>query len=101
MNTSQFDPLCVDEEQQTPLHRAAANGHVEVVSYFIIAQECKCLISTGDQHKKTPVHLAAANGRLQVVKFFTENIKWDPNSKSEYIRGRFFMRLVKMVILML
>ena len=72
--------LCPDENRQTPLHRAAAEGKLEVVKYFAIFHQCNLLVE--DKFSNTPLHLSALNGHLDVVKFLTESMNCDPNIQS-------------------
>ena len=57
---------------QTPLHQAAENGHIDVCQYI--------MKNTGDLNSKcrwskTPLHYAACNGHLEVCKYIMENTK--------------------------
>ena len=82
VNTHHCDPLHPDEDNETPLHIAAANGRLEVVSYFSITQDCNLLIKS--KYNNTPLHDASFNGHLEVVRFLIEDMKCDPNCKGQY-----------------
>ncbi len=61
------DPAIInirDEIQQTPLHIAAENGHLDIVKIFISADAD---INAEDENKNTPLHLAAAAGNIAAV----------------------------------
>ena len=78
------DPLCLDENKETPLHNAARGGKLEVVRYFAITHQCNVLVKNNVGN--TPLHDAALNGHLEVVKFLTEDMKCDPNFKGQFER---------------
>ena len=78
------EPLYPDEVKMTPLHLAAANGRLQVVTYFAITQDCNLLIK--DAYNDTPLHDASLNGHLDVIGFFIEDMKCDPNCKGQYER---------------
>ena len=54
----------LDDDEQTPLHTAAMNGHVAIVTQLMKASgesECKEL-AMDDKYQMTPFHLACENG---------------------------------------
>jgi ankyrin repeat protein len=53
----------------TPLHSAAANGHLDVVK-FLVAQQAE--VNAKETDGWTPLHLAARYGYLDIVKFLVE-----------------------------
>ena len=65
----------------TPLHRAAANGHLSVVEY-LVNQEAD--INAKDRYEKTPLHLASSNGHLSVVEYLV-NQEADINAIGEHV----------------
>ncbi len=59
-----------EKNQYTPLHWAAANGHVEVMQYLI---EHGADISARDKNGTTPIHLAAENDQIEALKFLLDH----------------------------
>ena len=84
VETHHCNPLCTDKDNSTPLHRAAANGRLEVLSYFVITRKCNILIK--NKNYNTPLHYAALRGHLKVVKFITVNMNCDPDCKGRFKR---------------
>ena len=54
-----------DEYGQTPLHRAAINGHTEAVNALI--KEGGADVNAQDIYRQTPLHCAADNGHTDIV----------------------------------
>ncbi|KAM7515730.1 hypothetical protein LguiA_005313 [Lonicera macranthoides] len=73
-----------DSKGVTPLHLAAANGHLEVVRHLILDQNQNQNHLQGgsgtfsflikDDEGNTPLHMAADNGHKQVVKLFISKL---------------------------
>ena len=74
------DPMCRDSKQNIPLHRAAQNGHIEVVKF--LTAELHCDPTSGNSNGDTAVHLAVANGHMDIVQFFISDQNCDPNMHS-------------------
>ena len=55
--------------KQTALHKAASQGHVEIVEYLIEKGADVLLLDGVDM---TPLHLAARDGRIRVAKVLLE-----------------------------
>jgi ankyrin repeat protein len=68
--------LCPDEDRNTPFHRAAHKGHLEVVKFY--AEEAGCDPNCEGQWEKTPLHCASQNGHLDVVKYLVDAHHCDP-----------------------
>ena len=66
------DPEAVDDNGDTPLHCAAAQGCLDSVKYLTL--ELNCNPSPIDNYGNTPLHDAARNGHLEVVKFLVETL---------------------------
>ena len=60
----------------TPIHRAAQNGHLEVVKMLANFTENP---NATNSDGLTPIHLAAMNGHTQVVKYLSKFTK-NPNA---------------------
>ena len=60
----------------TPLHYAALNGHLEVVRFFI--EDMKCDPNCNGQYERTPLYLASGGGHLDVVKYLVDTYHCDP-----------------------
>lgn len=56
--------------RETPLHLAAAKGHLDVVRVLIDSGVGK---ETGSSMGRTPLHLAASHGHMEVVLFLLES----------------------------
>ncbi|KAF4951952.1 hypothetical protein FGADI_7068 [Fusarium gaditjirri] len=56
---------------RTPLHLAAANGHVDICKFLIDERSIDKNVQDADQ--QTPLHLAAANGQASVVSFLIDS----------------------------
>jgi len=68
-------------QKQTPLHRAAYNGQLDIVKFLTLEKHCKP--NQRDILKDTPFHIAAKYGHLQVVQFFIEELKC-PNTRGQH-----------------
>ena len=66
------DPLCPDEDNETPLHRAVLTGQSEVAKYLISTLDCNI-----------PLHHTALYNNLKVVKFFIKELSYNPNCKNK------------------
>ncbi|KAH3903513.1 Yar1p SCDLUD_001154 [Saccharomycodes ludwigii] len=84
---------CVDKDTKvTPLHMAAANGHLEVVNYLLKlvkdnSNEQDTLqkwVNQGNNNGNTALHWAALNGQLEVVKCLCEDYNADPFIKNKF-----------------
>ncbi|KAG5355734.1 Ankyrin repeat-containing protein [Yarrowia sp. B02] len=73
--------------ESTPLHYAAANGHIDVVKYLLglVGEDSEAqaaFISAQNDSGNTALHWAALNGNLDIVKLLCE-AKADPFIKNE------------------
>lgn len=69
----------------TPVHMAAANGHLEVVKYLLSLvdeREAAELANAKNETGNTPLHWAAYNGHLDVVKVLVEKYGADVYAKN-------------------
>jgi len=58
-----------DDDQRTPLSRAAAEGHLDVVKFLVNEADPKADVESKSNAGWTPLSFVAWNGRLEVVKF--------------------------------
>ena len=85
--TSTFNPSVEDDNGDTPLHIAAANGgngHMETVKFFTEEKGCDPLFR--DKYGDTPLHTAALGGSLNVNKFFINEKQCNPMSRGQFGR---------------
>jgi len=54
-----------DEINSTPLHYAAANGHIDLVQIFLLNEAD---VNAVNDFRETPLHCAAGKGQVEVVK---------------------------------
>jgi ankyrin repeat protein len=54
-----------DKNQDTPLHWAAENSHVEAMRVLLKAGAA---VDAEDEHKRTPLHWAAENGHIEAMR---------------------------------
>ena len=73
-----YDVSCVNCIEQTPLHLAAAKGHLNVVRVLI--SEFKADVN-GMGNGDTPLHWAASGGHLDVVRVLISEFLADPNTR--------------------
>ena len=64
------DPTSRDENNDTALHLAVLEGHLDIVQFFISNQKCDPNIP--GQYGGTLLHCAAEFGHLHIVKYLTE-----------------------------
>lgn len=79
--------------QSTPFHMAAANGHLEVLKYFLslISNEDdkKAVLNAQNDSGNTALHWAALNGHLEIVQLLCDNDA-DPFIRNTYDHDVFF-----------
>lgn len=74
-----------DITQSTPVHMAAANGHLAVVEYLlglVLREEAVALANRANESGNTPLHWAAYNGHLNIVKLLVEQYDADVFAKN-------------------
>ena len=77
--------MCRNSDQDTPLHWAALEGHIDVVKFLTLEMHCDPTSRNADSN--TALHVAAGNGHLDVVQFFISDQNCDPNiSGGQYNR---------------
>ncbi|RCK56322.1 Ankyrin repeat-containing protein YAR1 [Candida viswanathii] len=75
-----------DITSSTPLHMAAANGHLEVVKYLLLLiskDDVKAFIEAKNDNGNTALHWASYNGHLEVVQYLVEEFNADPFIKNK------------------
>ncbi|KAG6844042.1 hypothetical protein H0H87_010343, partial [Tephrocybe sp. NHM501043] len=60
------------EQGETPLHKAAAGGHLDIVKIFVDDKDQGFDINTQSDSGNTPLHKAACNGHAEVVKLLLD-----------------------------
>lgn len=85
---------CYDSvSKSTPLHMAAANGHLEVTKYLLsIAEpsEVKQWVNTRNETGNTALHWASLNGNLEIVKLLCEEYDADPFIRNDFDHDAIF-----------
>lgn len=74
-----------DITMSTPVHMAAANGHLAVVEYLLSLlpqDEAEALANAKNDLGNTPLHWAAFSGHLAVVQLLVEKYKVDVFAKN-------------------
>lgn len=77
----------------TPIHMAAANGHLEVLDYLlsiVSKEDAKTLVNTPNESGNTPLHWAAFNGHLEVLKLMADKYEGDVLLKNQLGRDVMF-----------
>lgn len=67
------DGAQIDEKDDgglTPLHFAAAKGHLEIVTYLV--ETCKAKVGEKNADGWAPLHFAAQEGNLKIIQYFVE-----------------------------
>jgi len=60
----------VDSDRQTPLHLAAAGGHLQAV--VALLQDSPCQLLSEDRYGMSPWHLACESGNVEVVRLLLD-----------------------------
>ena len=68
--------LLSDKFNNSPLHFAAAFGHLDVVKF--LTEDMKCDSNLKGRYGRTPLHYASENGHLEVVKYLVDTLHCDP-----------------------
>lgn len=76
------DPLAIDRQGETALHKAVRKGHMAVVKLLIERSDVNAVSYIG----MTPLHWAAGTGNLDLVKLLLSHGA-DPTVPDEYIDG--------------
>lgn len=73
--SNQVDINALDEDQKSPLHHAAENGHEEVVRFLLSLKGAEINLESGDG--MTPLVLSAKEGSLATTKLLLEDPRID------------------------
>ena len=76
MTEGKCDPMCANDDGNTPLHNACEAGNLDVVKYLIT--ECKCDPMCTNDYGNTPLQNACEADNLDVVKYLITECKCDP-----------------------
>ncbi|KAK6896655.1 Ankyrin repeat-containing protein YAR1 [Candida tropicalis] len=74
-----------DITSSTPLHMAAANGHLDVIKYLLSLvdkDDVKEFLEAKNDNGNTALHWASYNGHLEVVQYLVEEFEADPFIKN-------------------
>lgn len=74
--------ICDNVDNQTPLHKAAENGHSVICS--VLLEQSTVDPNAKDIRGRTPLHLAAEFGHIDIVRKLLKTPTVDPNIKDEY-----------------
>ncbi|EGV65742.1 ankyrin repeat-containing protein [Yamadazyma tenuis] len=77
----------------TPIHMAAANGHLEVLDYLlsiVSKEDAQILVNAPNESGNTSLHWAAFNGHLEVLKLLTDKYEGDVFAKNSAGRDVMF-----------
>ncbi|SCU91887.1 LADA_0F12772g1_1 [Lachancea dasiensis] len=86
---------CKDADtKSTPLHMAAANGHVEVVEYLAslvsdVSERTKWVNATNETGN-TALHWASLNGKLECVQLLCDKLGADPFLRNSFDHDAIF-----------
>ena len=62
-----YDPACVDEQDNTLLHTAALNGKSDMVELLITTYGSFCPVDGRNSRRQTPLHLACIDGHAKIA----------------------------------
>ena len=68
--------MCLDENQWTPLHYAASNGHIDTVKYLVKGKHCS--VKSIDKRGWYPLHYASHKRHVEVVRYLCEQEECNP-----------------------
>ena len=75
-------PSCLHDLRFTPLHRAAMEGHMNIVKFLTVERHCDPMCR--DIHGDTALHYAVIRGQIETVKFLTEKLKCPPDIPGQW-----------------
>ena len=81
---AEFDAIVSNDSDifdQTPLHFAASNRHLEVVKLLVV--EFKADVNAKNNNDWTPLHFAASSGHMEVVRLLVDVLGADVNAEDE------------------
>ena len=73
-----IDPLCIDDDGNTPLHIAAINNWEDIVRLFIT--KYKCPVNCTNKFGQTPLHLAITKDYLNLCTTLLSEFSADANA---------------------
>ena len=76
------EPSCLDENNNTPLHRASIKGHVDIVKFFTLENPCDP--TSQNFNSNIALHNAVICGHLEVVTFLIEELKCPPDIPEQW-----------------
>ena len=75
INEYQYDPHCVDDYGDTPLHYAALSGQLNIIKYLIT--ECHCNPLSKNKDGYTPLDNANRNSNKDVIQYLESVVTAD------------------------
>ena len=73
------EPTSRDEDNDTALHLAVMNGHLDLVQFFTSDLNCDPNIPRRVGLVETPLHYAAEFGHLHITKYLTDDQGCNPS----------------------
>lgn len=86
-----------NDSEQTPLHLAVLNGHLQIVKYILQHDEGVFSLVEADSSFDTPLHIAAARGYGDIIKVILSYGQSDLEKRSESLNYLSMMQYKKCI----